>query len=58
VGCRVRLAMQGEGGGGVTGMVVQPLDQGLKRHGVEREGTAAFVGHRRPLPWDIDVASA
>jgi len=49
----------GEGGGGVTGMVVQPLDQGLKCHGVEREGTAAaFVGHRRPLPRDIDVASA
>ena len=48
----------GEGGGGVTGMVVQPLDQGLKCHGVEREGPAAFVGHRRPLPRDIDVASA
>ncbi|EER88383.1 oleosin 14.9 kDa [Sorghum bicolor] len=46
---------QGEGEGGVTGMVVQPLNHGLKRHGVE--GTAAFVGHR-PLPRDIDVASA
>lgn len=44
---------QGEGGGGVTGMVVQPLDQGSKRHGVQ--GAAAFVGHRR-LPRDIDVA--
>lgn len=46
---------QGEGGGAVTGMVAQPLDHGLKRHGAE--GTAAFVGHR-PLTRDIDVASA
>ena len=38
-------------GGGLTGMVVQPLDHGEKRRGAE--GPAAFVGHR---PRDIDIA--
>ncbi|CAN6221361.1 unnamed protein product [Urochloa humidicola] len=38
-------------GGGLTGMVAQPLDHGEKRRGVE--GPTAFVGHR---PREIDVA--
>ncbi|CAN6207749.1 unnamed protein product [Urochloa humidicola] len=38
-------------GGGLTGMVAQPLDHGEKRRGAE--GPAAFVGHR---PREIDVA--
>ncbi|KAJ1259746.1 hypothetical protein BS78_10G179800 [Paspalum vaginatum] len=38
------------GHGSVTGMVVQPLDQGEKQSGAE--GPAAFVGHR---PRDTDV---
>ncbi|RLM54845.1 hypothetical protein C2845_PM10G12100 [Panicum miliaceum] len=38
-------------GGGLTGMVVQPLDHGEKRRGAE--GPAAFVRHRLR---DIDVA--
>lgn len=49
----VGYVWKGSGGGGVTGMVAQPLDHELKRPGVE--GPAAFVGHR-PLPRDIDVA--
>ncbi|PAN24287.1 LOW QUALITY PROTEIN: hypothetical protein PAHAL_4G160900 [Panicum hallii] len=40
-----------QGGGRLTGMVVQPLDHGEKRRSAE--GPAAFVGHR---PRDIDVA--
>ncbi|XP_034591740.1 oleosin 16.4 kDa [Setaria viridis] len=40
----------GGSGGGLTGMVAQPLDHGEKRRGAE--GPAAFVGHR---PRDIDV---
>ncbi|OEL18802.1 hypothetical protein BAE44_0020179 [Dichanthelium oligosanthes] len=39
-------------GGGLTGMVVQPLDHGEKRRGAE--GPAAFVGHRHR---DTDVAT-
>lgn len=41
-----------EGGGGVAGMIVQPLDNG-KRHGA---GGAAFVGHRLRDAGDDDAA--
>ncbi|KAL6909830.1 hypothetical protein ACP4OV_001489 [Aristida adscensionis] len=41
----VGYVRKGDGGGGVSGMVVQPLDGGKQRRGAQG-GAAAFVGHR------------
>ncbi|BAF19543.1 oleosin H2 [Oryza sativa Japonica Group] len=52
VGYIRRGGARGSGGGGVAGMIVQPLDDG-KRHGA---GGAAFVGHRLRDAGDDDAA--